>query len=184
MLKHVLYASAALALLAAPAFADATTSISVQGSVDSTCHIGTPVSATLDFGMLMDPATGKLRTPIFDQTTDIKGSWCNTASTISVIATPLVAQNYVGDPPAGFTKAVNYHVTISGWTNSMAIFSTTGDASGGNSSTVAGSQSTSDPKAESLFVDVMQLTTPGTDSRLVADTNYSGTITVTLVPTA
>ncbi len=136
-------------------------------------------SPTLDVGMLANLSDGTLA-PISTQTTTIAGSWCNTGSTISVLAGPLVAQGYVGAPPAGFTKAVNYMATASGWTPVPASFTTTGDTSGGGSGTTPGSQSSADPAAQTITVQVSSFATPGTGNRLVADPNYSGTITITL----
>jgi hypothetical protein len=184
MLKHVLYASVALALLVTPSLADSTTSIQVQGSVAKACVMGTPAASTLSLGSLIDPATGKLLASIPAASTTITGSWCNTASTISVSASPLVAQSFTGTLPSGFTKAVNYTAEAAGWTAASASFTTSGDTTGGGNSAVAGAANATDPEAATITVNVSNFTTPGTASRLVGDPNYSGAITVTLAPTA
>lgn len=178
---------AGLAFAAAPAFADGTgppasATITLSGSVGVACHMGSPSDSTINVGTLANLADGTLA-PISPQSTTITDSWCNTGSTIGIIAGPLLAQNYTGAPPAGFTKAVNYTAAASGWTSNPASFTTTADTSGGGNGTTPGSQSTSDPAAQTITVGVSNFATPGADSRLVADPNYSGTITVTLAVT-
>jgi hypothetical protein len=174
---------AGLAFGAVPAFGTGPPPVSaivtLTGSVGIACHLGSPGESTLNVGTLANQADGTLA-PISPQSTTIADSWCNAGSTISVLADPLVAQSYAGTPPAGFTKAVNYTATASGWAPTPASFTTTGDTSGGGNGTTPGSQSTDDPVAQTITVEVSSFATPSAGNRLVADPNYSGTITITL----
>jgi hypothetical protein len=170
---------AGLALGAVPAFGDNTATITVTGSVGNACHMGTPASSTISLGALAAQSDGTLAS-ITAPTTTINGSWCNTGSVIGVIATPLVAQSATGTPPTGFTKAVNYTASASGWTATPASFTTTGDVSGSGNSTTPGTQTATAPDAQTITVNLSNFLTPAAGERLVADANYSGTITVTL----
>jgi hypothetical protein len=169
--------------MAAPASATAT--ITVSGTVAGTCHLGAPNDATLSLGSLVNTADGTLNPAIPTASTTIPGSWCNTGSKISISATPLVALGFSGAPPAGFTKAVNYTATASGWTGAGAAFTTNGDTSGVvTGSATPGSQTQNDPEANSIVVALSAYASPASGARLVADPHYQGIITVTLQTTA
>jgi hypothetical protein len=173
---------AGLALAAVPAFGDppASASITVTGSVGNACHMGTPTSSTLSLGALAAQSDGTLAAISPAPSTTITGSWCNAGSTIGVLATPLIAQHFAGAPSAGFTKAVNYKAAASGWTATPATFTTTGDVSGGGNSTTPGTQTAGSPVAETVTVALSDFASPVSGYRLVADSNYSSTITITL----
>lgn len=182
-LKILLLASLALVLPAA-AMADSSATITVTGSVTAACHLGSPTATTVEVGTLANSSDGTLA-PISPQSTTITASWCNTGSIIGISATPLVAQGFAGAPPAGFTKAVNYTASASGWTATPASFITAGNSSGTVSGTpVPGTQTTTDPVGQTITVSVSGFATPASAGRLVADPNYSGTITITLQTTA
>jgi len=175
---------AGVTLAAIPAFgedsAPVSATITVTASVGNICHLGTPANSTIELGALAAESDGSL-VPISPPSTAIQGSWCNAGSTISVFATPLIAQNYgAGAPPANFTKAVNFKVTASGWTSPAAFYTTTGDVSGSQSNVTPGTASASIPVAQTITVDLSNFASPVAGYRLVADTNYSSTITVTL----
>lgn len=178
MLRRSLFAG--LILLAAPAFADGdSATITLTGSVDKACHMGSPSSSTISLGALAAQSDGTLASITVSPVT-ISGSWCNAGSTIGIIGTPIIAQSYTGAPPSGFTKAVNYSLTASGWTTTAAVFVTTGDSSGGGSGTTPTTQPAISPVAQNITVGLSNFATPAAGLRLVADPNYSGTITVTL----
>src|SRR5271169_2495611 len=122
---------AALAVLAAPVAASADPSgvFTITGSVTKACTLGAPGVTTLNVGNLINPSTGTLATISSPPSTTITGSWCNAPSTVSVIATPMVAQHFTAPPPTGFTMAVNYTASVSGWTATPASFATTGNRS-------------------------------------------------------
>jgi hypothetical protein len=166
---------------AVPACADAgSATITLSGSVDKACHIGAPSTTSIPLGALAATDTGALA-PVTAPSVTIAGSWCNTGSTVGVIATPLVAQHYSGVPTSGFTKAVDYTATASGWTATPASYVITSDESGTvTSSTTPASQPATTPAASDIIISLSNFVSPVAGDRLVADTNYSGTITVTL----
>src|SRR3569833_3613428 len=102
------------ALLPAVAMADGSATVTVTGSGGVACHLSAPSVSSLSVGTLANLSDGTLA-PITPQSITISDSWCNTGSTISVSATPMVAQSFSGAPPAGLTKAVNFFVLVSGW---------------------------------------------------------------------
>lgn len=175
------------AFAAPPALAATTTSpttavIMVTGDAPGACTLGTLGNSTLNVGEMVDPATGELAKIPSPSPTSITGSWCNTASTLTVLATPLVAQNFAGAPPSGFTKAVNYTATVSAWTTNPAIFSTSGNVSGVQSQTTPGSQVQPAPNSNTIVVSIGSFASPSVGDFLIADPNYSGLITITLTP--
>jgi len=172
------------ALLPAVAMADGSATVTVTGSVGVACHLSAPSVSSLSVGTLANLSDGTLA-PITPQSITISDSWCNTGSTISVSATPMVAQSFSGAPPAGFTKAVNYTATATGWTPTPPSFTTTGDTSGNVSGSPApGTATSNDPVAQTITVGVGSFTTPAAGNRLVADPVYSGQVTITLQTTA
>lgn len=169
------------AMLAAPALADGnSTAITLTGNVDKACHIGSPSTLSVSLGNLANASDGTLLTSIPLSDTTISDSWCNTGSTIGVLATPLVALGYSGAPPSGFTKAVNYTAAASGWSPTAASFTTNAIADGSGSGSTPATQSAGNPVAQTITVSLSSFHSPSSGLRLVADTNYSGTITITL----
>lgn len=159
-----------------------TTVLTVSGNAPGACTLGIAGDRTLNIGEMVDPTTGELATISNPPSTSIAGSWCNTASTLTVLATPLVAQSFFGAPPSGFTKAVNYTATVSAWTTSPATFTTSGDVSGVQHNTTPGSQVQGSPSTATMVVSIGSFASPSAGDFLVADPNYSGTITITLTP--
>jgi hypothetical protein len=186
-LPRVVALAALIAFAASQAFAATTTSpsttvLSVVGHAPGACTLGVAGNKTLNIGEMVDPTTGELANITNPPSTSIAGSWCNTASTLTVLATPLVAQSFVGAPPSGFTKAVNYTATVSAWTTNPATFATNGDVSGVQHNNSPGSQSQSSPSSATMVVSIGSFASPGAGDFLVADPNYNGTITITLTP--
>lgn len=163
-----------------------TTTFSLDGNSPKACVLKSADEATLNVGDMVDPTTGELTRTLAsnasDQSTTIENSWCNTASTITVLATPMVAQDFIGLPPPGFTKAINYTATVSGWATANAVFITNGDVTGFQHSNTPGSQTLTTPNTSTITVAIGDLATPGAGDFLVADKNYSGNITLTLTP--
>lgn len=167
-------------MVVVPAFGGTsdTTTITLTGKADPVCHVGSPSDIALNVGMLVNLSDGTLA-PITSQPVKIEGSWCNTGSKIGILATPLVAQG-APPPPPGWTKAVNYTATATGWGSATPSFTTTADSSGGGSGTTPVQQTVGDPTAATITVNVSGFATPSAGDRLVANSNYSGQISVTL----
>lgn len=173
---------AATLLLAAPAHAatdlDART-FAVTGTVPPICVGGTLSGASdvFDLGVLVDTATGLLRTDLSSPDKVLGGNFCSSRSTISIEAAPLVAQNFTASPAAGFSRSVDYVATASGWTDTAARFDTAA------TSNAAATQSRDTAFSGPITVGISAFATSGGNAlRLVADTAYSGTVTVTLAP--
>lgn len=177
----------ALAAAPVPAFAQsatATGNVGVGGQVAPLCILGTPNPATVNLGTLANTSGARVgRVATFsDQSVTLPGSFCNFAgSQLTVQATALLAAD-ASTPPAGFSRAVNYTATASGWAATNAA-ATTAALAGGANATATGSGSTQPtPKIADLLVTLSNFTAPG-DGILVAGA-YSGTVTVTLGPAA
>lgn len=173
-------ASAAIAALAAPAQAATETdskNFGVQGNVPPLC-VGGTVSAgtdTFDLGVLISTTTGLLRTDLSAPDKVLAGSFCSARSTIAVAATPIVAQTFTAAAPAGFSRSVDYTATASGWTPAAASFATA------SASNPAATQTRDTAFSGPITVGIGSFaTTGGNTLRLVADTQYRGTVTITL----
>lgn len=148
----------------------------VVGTVPALCSGGTlDGGGTFDFGVLIDTTTGELRDDLSAPPQSMAGAFCSARSTITVEATAMEAQNYLATPPAGFSRAVDYLATASGWSPVAAEFDTAA-AANPNAVQLRDSAFTGD-----ISVLVSDLSTTGGDSlKLVADTEYRGTVVVTL----
>lgn len=178
-LKPVLVAAALALPVSAQAqtLDTASTSFAVVGSVPSLCSGGavTGGDTTYDLGVLVDTATGLLRTDLSAPEKVMAGSFCSALSTISVEAVPMTAQSFVGAAPAGFSKDVHYTATASGWTTTPASFSTAA------ASNPAATQSRTTAFSGDITVGISGFATAGGDAlRLVADPQYRGQVIVTL----
>jgi hypothetical protein len=151
--------------------------IPVTGNVPTLCSSGsvTGGSSVFDLGVLVDTATGLLRTDLAAPPKVITGSFCNQRSNITVSATPMASQSFTGAPPAGFANGVNYTATASGWTTTPASFAT------GAASNPAATQSRATAFTGDITIGVSTFATVGGPAlRLVADPVYRGLVTVTL----
>ena len=149
----------------------------VVGTVPAMCSGGTLTggNSTFDLGVLIDTTTGLLRTDLASPNKVLNGAFCSARSTIAVNATALAAENYTATPPAGFSRSVNYTATASGWSPTPASFNT-GAATNPNAVQNRNSAFTGD-----ITVGIGSFSTAGgATQRLVADSSYSGLITVTL----
>jgi len=171
-------------LCAAPCLAADSATITVKGTVGSACRLGDLSSSQIDLGQLSNNTDGTLASISGTPSTTITGSWCNTGSKIIIVASPLVAQGFAGAPSSGFTKAVNYTASASGWGSAIASDTTLGNSSGAESTSHSGSQTLNDPEANAITVSLSSFSTPASGDRLVADSDYEGTITVTLATNA
>ncbi|MFM5950933.1 MAG: hypothetical protein ACKOPM_17165 [Novosphingobium sp.] len=153
-----------------------TKNVGVIGTAPAMCFAGT-VSGTGSYplGVLIDTATGQLRSDLSAPPQVLVGSFCTGRSTITVAATPLAAQNSTVAPPSGFSRQVDYTATASGWTTTPASYTT------GASSQPAATQTRASAFTGDITVAISNFSTSGGQSlRLVADDNYLGLVTVTI----
>jgi hypothetical protein len=182
MKKSYLAAAALLAACAAgTAGAQSNTATSgpmpVRGNVPALCSGGTLVtgSTAFDLGVLIDTSTGLLRTDLAAPTKTLTGAFCSSRSAITITATPLTAQNFTDAAPNGFSRAVDYSAAADGWTAAPAVFSTSA-ATNADATQQRATAFTGD-----IVVSVGSFSTAGGNGlRMVADTAYEGTVTVTL----
>lgn len=168
--------------VAAPGVAEAQASntdsktVSIVGTVPAQCFGGTlSGSGSFDLGVLVDLTTGQLRTDLAAPNKVLVGSFCTSRSTITVSATPLQAQNYVAQPPNGFSRRVHYQATASGWTTTPATYNTAA------ASNAAATQSRASAFTGDITVAISNFSTDGGSTlRLVGDDDYQGVVTVTL----
>jgi hypothetical protein len=169
MNKFVLLGSAVMAFGgAAPAFAQATGQVDVNGYVDDRCQFVTIGNAVIDLGEISG-TDGKLDTATVNAGQATLQGWCNgSASTIGVEAFPLLN---AAAGAASFDKRVDYQATATAGTAVPTDLTT--DAGAGT------------PVALGLFngdivVDIDSSSSP-TNGLMVAG-DYVGSIVVTLTP--
>jgi len=179
LLRASILALAALSAGAAQA-ADDTDSVGpmpVTGDVPAMCSAGAVEGGDTVFalGVIVDTATGFLLSDLTAPPKTLAASFCNTRSTISISATPMTAQAFAGPAPQGFSNAVDYTATASGWTDPAARYNT-GEAAHPDATQTRPTAFTGD-----ITVDVSAFTTVGGNTlRMVADPLYQGLVTVTL----
>ena len=151
--------------------------VPVTGAV-ATLSVGGSVTGgdtSFNLGVLIDTATGFMLSNLSAPPKTVIGSFCNTRSTITISATPTTAQAFTGTPPAGFTNALDYTATASGWTPTPASYVT--DAP----SNPVATQARGTAYTGTITVAVSNFSPVGGGAlRLVADPSYQGTVTVTL----
>lgn len=180
MRSSLLIAAALLAgSLPGSALAQSNTStknIGIVGTVPILCAGGTLTGGnTFDVGVLIDTTTGFLRSDLAAPDQTLAGSYCSTRTTINVVATPMTAQNFTVTPPNGFSRQVDYTASASGWTVAPARFNTA------SATNPAATQSRDTAFTGPITVGIGGFATAGGSAlRLVADTTYRGTVTVTL----
>lgn len=170
-------AGAVFAPLAASA-ASVNGQVGVEGHVtNEVCTLGTVAAqeGAFNVGVLVDTTTGYLASNLSVPSKTLTGSFCNTRSTISISATPMRAQSFSGDLPAGYADSVDYTATASGWTTAPAVYST------GSPANAAASQTRDTPFSGDIVVSLSNFTTTGANTlRLVSDPLYQGIVTITL----
>lgn len=181
MMKGLTLPLAALALtLPGVALAQATDTstktVGIVGTVPQMCFAGTLTgSGSFDLGILIDTTTGQLRNDLSAPAQMLVGSFCSSRSTITVSATPLVAQDFTAAAPNGFSRSVDYTATASGWTTTPASYTTSA------ASNPAAIQTRPTAFTGDIAVAISGFaTTGGSSLRLVADEDYRGLVTVTI----
>lgn len=180
--KTSIISLAGIVTLAMPGVAQAqasdtdTKTVNIVGTAPAMCFAGS-VNGTgsFDLGVLIDTTTGQLRSDLTASPQLLVGSFCTGRSTISISASPLVAQNFTAGPPSGFSHSVDYTATASGWTVTPASYSTA------TASNTAATQTRPTAFTGDVSVAIAGFsTTGGNGLRLIADTNYRGLVTVTI----
>lgn len=175
-----------IALWPAVAFAQASDTdegnVSIDGTVAPLCILGDPTPVPVDLGQMAQTSgaqVGHIAT-IANQQVTLPDSFCNFAgSEVTVDASALLTTDPT-TPPAGFSRAVNFTATASGWASTNAA-ATTAALADGSTPNASGTGSTQPlPKLADIQVELSNFTTPG-DVLLVSG-DYSGTVTVTLGP--
>ena len=148
----------------------------VVGNAPAMCFGGSPSgTGSYDLGVLIDTATGRMRSDLSAPPQVLVGTFCTGRSTISVEATPLAAQNSTVIPPSGFSRSVDYVATASGWTTLPASYDTAAAAN------AAATQTRTTAFTGDISVAISGFSTRGGGAlRLVADDNYRGLVTVTI----
>jgi len=164
MLKHVLYATAALALLAAPGLAaDAT--VTINGSVDGVCVITPTSSLVVNLGnlALVDGIPSATAHPV-----TLTGQvWCNAAGNqLKVEAYPL--ENSV--TASGFASVINYTLATPLSSDTLTSVADPGVATASHDAFDTGVG----PLAGTI--------TPISGTTKVVAGNYTGSIVITLAP--
>lgn len=156
--------------------------VQVIGTVAPICVLGEPSETVIDLGTLINlsgPQVGRTAAIAPRQVT-MPGSFCNYSNTmITISAEALVEQS--GTPVnAGFSRAVNYSITVSPWAANDAQLQTAAASDGSGAPGLATSSSQPLPQVANLTMELSDFTAPS-DALLVAG-DYSGLIVVTLGP--
>jgi hypothetical protein len=149
----------------------------VTGNVPALCSGGTlgTGATAFDLGVLIDTTTGFLRTDLAAPAKILAGAFCTSRSRIAIAATPLQSVTNTAVPGSGFSRAVNYTATATGWTATPATFAT------GAASNPESGQDRSTPFQGDITIAIGSFSTAGGNGlRLIADPAYQGTVTVTL----
>lgn len=158
-----------------PALTSTSPNMPVTGNVPTLCAVGGVAGqGSFPLGVLIDTATGKMRTGLSAPNQTISGSWCNAPSTVSISATQLSAANFTATPPAGFSRTLNYTATAIGFSNLPASFTT------GAATNATATRATGGPITGPITVAISAVTPVGDNPFLVADTSYQGIVTITL----
>jgi hypothetical protein len=175
MLKHVLFASAALALLAAPSLA-ATGTVNVSGTVQPVCNMGYTLEAVAIGDITINPATAINTIQTKSKNLSQPGvTFCNTNTASMTVAVPALVGSVApqnGSQGVQFTNLIPYSVTLPG---------------GATYASSATATATTYPAPVGTFVqpvttaDAVTIVTAPAAGPVVAG-DYSAIITITLTP--
>ncbi|HEY5713401.1 MAG TPA: hypothetical protein VIT38_16010 [Allosphingosinicella sp.] len=157
--------------------AELPTPFAVTGNVPVLCTAGTlsEDNGVFAVGVLVDLSTGFLRTDLSAPPKVLHGTFCTSKSTITIEASPLVAQASTATPPEGFSNMVHFTATAEGWTPNPAVFTT------GAATNLASVQTRETGFTGDIIVSIADFTTDGGPTlRLVEDPLYQGAVVVTL----
>ena len=150
--------------------------VPVTANAPTFCSIGVlqGTDEVFDLGVLIDLSTGFLSPSLSAPPKTLAGAFCNAGSIIDISATPITAQTAGGNPPSGYSDAVDFTATASGWTTAPAIFSTSGGVN------AQSSQTRPTAFAGNIVVSIGDFSTTGGALRMMADPVYQGSVTLTL----
>jgi hypothetical protein len=158
--------------------------VGIAGNVAGLCILGSPSRAAVDLQQLINTAgarVGRLAA-ISNQEISLPGSFCNFAGTsVRVSAQALVAAD-TNAVQQGFARAVNYTSTVSNWAAANAVATTTATAGGATPEAQGTGGIQPAPKLADLTLTLGSFAVPS-DLLLVSGA-YSGTVTITLGPSA
>ena len=156
----------------------------LDGSVPPSCRLGQPDSGPLDIELVnLADADGRLRSDLLLPERNLAASFCNSASTLTVTATPLLADG-AGRSATGFSRSVDYTVQVAGWTDSPAVFATQSSGAQGTGAQNGSLQSQPRPRQSDINVLFTNFrTTGGSNLRLIAAPRYTGAVVISLSPT-
>jgi len=144
---------------------------------DNICTIGdlSDGDNLFDVGVMIDTATGLLLPSLSAPPKVLTGTQCGAPSQLTIAATQMTAQAFTNAAPTGFSRAVDYTATASGWTPVDASYSTGATANAG------ASQTRDSGGSGQITISLSNFATSGGPSlRPVADDTYQGAIVVTL----
>ena len=152
----------------------------INGRVPPLCRLGPVTTANGEFAMgtLTAPATAYLRRDLRAPDQVLEDSWCNAPSRLEVSAIEMTPQGAVARLREGFSAAVHFTATASGWTDQPAVFRT--DVIGQQSSA---SKLASRPRVVALVIGVSDFRMLGGPTvRPIASRSYLGAVIVKLTP--
>jgi hypothetical protein len=185
-MKKIIFAAlaAASALTATPAFAQASGTVEVSGTVAAKCSAVTPISGTISLGELAR-ANGTVDSSFSGQTGGLTRSFtvrCTGANPgISVNARSLV-NSAVATPASGYTNTVNYTATLTAATAGGQSASAA-DASATAGATTAALSGRLAAANNNVTLAISNGTTTDAAAVLEAGT-YSGSVDVVISPAA
>lgn len=125
MTRKLFVVLASGAVLATPmaAVAQDSATVTVLGTVQKTCVVGTPTAMTMDLGVLTG-TDGRILPALAGNapsaTAEIQNAWCNTPSVLSLNADPMaLIPTPAYSTPAGFARLITYDATLSGWPSDL-----------------------------------------------------------------
>lgn len=184
---------ATFAAIAQPALAqNIAGSVNLTGSVAPRCGIassgsGVILGQTVALGELA-AANGTLRTGLDNQFANAVAPVsvvCNAvAPTVSVTATPLVAQSSTATPPSGYANTIAYTATVTVATTGAAAVAVSAASGTSVTHTLTSGEGRIAGSAGNVVLTATGFHTADPAQILVADTSYQGNIAVTIAPGA
>lgn len=176
--KLFLAVLATLAVTSAPAHAGTTSSVTMSGAAATLCTAGS--GTALNFGALINSSTGATSVQSANPSITDSSAFCNQANTtLKVQRTDLVATGVATS--TGFTNTLLItSATVKSAQNTTGVTDSTSTGGG----TSSGTTSTGAFGAFTNLIISAQAGSGSGGNNLVASNSYSGSITITIVPTS